>query len=365
MKPTPAMFDVRCEGQNVDITMYGHIGPSLLGDEEGLTAQRVMDVLAANKSATQITLNINSPGGLMFEALAMYNALRRHPARKVVNVDGYAASAASLVAMAGDQINIAANGMMMIHDPINIVLGNAADMRKAAEDLDKQAEPAVTTYVARTGNSAAQVRAWMRDTTWFTADECKTHKFADEITPAKSVAACDLSAYRYAKLPSPSAAAVAAFDSRSPDPGAPTTEKPMPEPKTGAAPEVQAATLAELKTIAGSTPEFREAALESGLTLAQATAMWQREGEAAKASGATKTIAAAAAATDGVREQHAGSSTGGTFLEVASELAERDGISLSAARDRVARQQPQLYAEYRKTRMRRERGLSSGVTNVG
>jgi ATP-dependent Clp protease protease subunit len=237
-------FDVRCEGTAVELTLYGHIGPSLFGDEEGLTAQRVMDVLAANKSATQITLNINSPGGLMFEALAMYNALRRHPARKVVNIDGYAASAASLLAMVGDQINIAANGMMMIHDPINLVLGNAEEMRRAAEDLDKQAGPAVTTYAARTKNSPDQIRAWMRNTTWFTADECKTHKFADEITPAKSVAACDLSAYRYAKLPQQESAAVAVPDKRCPDAGAPQMESTMPEDKASAADKTIAAAAA-------------------------------------------------------------------------------------------------------------------------
>jgi ATP-dependent protease ClpP protease subunit len=205
-------FDVRCEGTAVELTLYGHIGPSLWGDDEGLTAQRVMDTLDQNKAATTITLNINSPGGLMFEALAMYNALRRHPARKVVNIDGYAASAASLLAMAGDHINIAANGMVMIHNPINLVLGNADDMRKAAEDLDKQAEPAVTTYAARTKNSPEQIRAWMRDTTWFDAEECQQHGFADAITPAKSIAACDLSAYRYARIPPPATAAVAVPD---------------------------------------------------------------------------------------------------------------------------------------------------------
>lgn len=164
---------------------------------EGISAKRFADDIRAAGQVDLITVRINSPGGLMFDGIAMYNVLDRHPARVEVDVDGMALSAASIVAMAGDEIRIAANAMMMIHNPQSIALGDADAMRHEAEVLDQAKVGLVNTYAARSAGDAKEISDMMDAETWFTAQEAVDAGLADVVTGELAIAACfDPTRYR-------------------------------------------------------------------------------------------------------------------------------------------------------------------------
>lgn len=135
-------------------------------------------------TASTIHLRINSPGGSVFAARTMETALREHKARVVVHIDGLAASAATFVAMAGDEIIVSKGSMFMIHKAWTYAWGNADDLAKTAALLDKIDGTLVETYVDRAGAAAEDVAAWMAAETWFTAAEAVEHGFADTIAEA-------------------------------------------------------------------------------------------------------------------------------------------------------------------------------------
>lgn len=167
---------------DAEISIYDEIGAW------GVTAKDFIGELR-NVKAQSITLSINSPGGSVFDALAIYNALRQHEAYVTVKVMGVAMSAASLIAMAGDKIIMPENTFMMIHNPINFAYGNAEDMREMADILDKIGASLVATYAARTGLPEDEVKALLDAETWLTAEEAVEKGFADEMEAALKVAA--------------------------------------------------------------------------------------------------------------------------------------------------------------------------------
>lgn len=114
-----------------------------------------------------ITLKINSPGGEVFDGLAIYNAVKDHKANVAVQIDGLAASAASFIAMAGDTIAIQRNAAMMIHDASGLAIGNASDMRELADLLDGASDNIADIYSQRAGGTVDEWRARMRATTWY------------------------------------------------------------------------------------------------------------------------------------------------------------------------------------------------------
>jgi ATP-dependent Clp protease, protease subunit len=187
MTPINFGFDVRDAAGTLDINVYDVIGENW--DGSGVKAADVAKQVSEAKNVKQINLYINSQGGSVFDAMTIYNVLNRAKARKVVHVDGAAISAASVLAMIGDEINIAENGLMMIHDPWSLALGTADDMRKTAESLDVVKKTIVDTYAARTGNTAEQVSSWMSAETWMSADDAIERHFADNKTDAKKIAA--------------------------------------------------------------------------------------------------------------------------------------------------------------------------------
>jgi ATP-dependent Clp protease protease subunit len=132
----------------------------------------------ADLDAEEIDLYINSPGGSVFEGVTIYNLLVAHPAKINVHVLGLAASIASVIALAGDTVEIAENAMFMIHDPSSIAMGKAEDFRRTAEVLDKITESILNTYEARTKMSRDELRAAMAAETYFTADESVSWGFA-------------------------------------------------------------------------------------------------------------------------------------------------------------------------------------------
>ena len=175
-------------------------------DEDEITAKGFIDDLKALGSETPLDLHINSPGGSVFAGLAIYNALKRHQAEVAVYIDGLAASIASVVAMAGDRIIMPENALLMIHDPYAGASGTAADLRKAAEMLDKATISIISAYRTQSDLKDEEIAALMQAETWFNAAEAVELGFADEIEeslPMAALADCleafDLS--RYGNVP--------------------------------------------------------------------------------------------------------------------------------------------------------------------
>lgn len=146
----------------------------------GVGARDVTQALMGVTTDT-ITVHLNSPGGDIFEAHAIYNALRAHKATVNVVVDGIAASAASYIAQAGDTIEMASNATMMIHDAIGFTYGNAADHAETADILDKQSDIIAGIYAERAGGTVDEWRASMRAESWYNAEEAVAAGLADGI----------------------------------------------------------------------------------------------------------------------------------------------------------------------------------------
>jgi ATP-dependent protease ClpP protease subunit len=146
----------------------------------GLTAADLVRDLQSVK-AKRINLHLNSPGGEVFDGWAIYTALKQHPATVAVQVDGLAASIASVIAMAGDTVTMAKPATLMIHDAYGFVLGNAAEMQAMAEVLDKLSDQIAAIYAERAGGSVREWRDRMRAETWYTEREAVDAGLADEV----------------------------------------------------------------------------------------------------------------------------------------------------------------------------------------
>lgn len=140
--------------------------------------------LARYPDVTEIEIFINSFGGEVFEGTAIYNQLKRHPAHKTVYVDGFACSIASVIAMAGDEVVMPRNTLMMIHNMWMGVFGNAAELRKAADDLDTINAAGRQAYLMKAGEKLTeeQLIQMMDAETWLTAQECVDYGLADRLT---------------------------------------------------------------------------------------------------------------------------------------------------------------------------------------
>lgn len=189
----------RAAGKRGEIWLYDQIGDSFWG--EGISAKTFQRELSALGKVDEISLRINSPGGDVFDGLAIYNQLKTHPARVVVDVDGLCASIASVIAMAGDDIRMASNAMMMIHNPHGMAVGDAAEMQRVAALLDQVKGALVDTYAGRTGRSRSDLQAWMDDETWLSAEDAVQHGFADAVTGAQKVSAHFDLLRNYRKVP--------------------------------------------------------------------------------------------------------------------------------------------------------------------
>lgn len=183
-KPQESWYAMRAlAGGTLEIMMYDEIGAW------GITAKQfVLDLLAAG-DVSQINVRIHSPGGDVFEGMAIYNALKGHPAYVSVYIDGLAASMASVVAMAGDRVYIPANAMMMIHKPWGVQGGDAEAMRQYAALLDKVESNLVQAYVAKTGKTPEEIHALLSAETWMEGGEAVAAGFADVLIEPLKVAA--------------------------------------------------------------------------------------------------------------------------------------------------------------------------------
>ena len=147
------------------------------------SAEHFREELAKYPNASEIRIFINSYGGSVFEGTAIYNQLKRHPARKVVHVDGFACSIASVIAMVGDEIVMPRNTMMLIHNMWSEAVGNAAELRKAADDLDIINAAGRQAYLAKAGDKLTEDRLMelMDAESWLTAEQCVELGLADRI----------------------------------------------------------------------------------------------------------------------------------------------------------------------------------------
>lgn len=178
-------FSIRAQGKEAEVLLYGEIG----GDF-GISAKEFREQLQAVGEVETIRCGINSPGGIVFEALAIYQALRTHPAKVIISIDGAALSAAGIIAMAGDEIEIAENGFLMLHMPFDLAAGDAEELRKMADLLDKVCDQIVSIFAQRTGQQPEAIRKMMEVETWLDADEAIKMGFADRKTEALAMAAC-------------------------------------------------------------------------------------------------------------------------------------------------------------------------------
>lgn len=169
---------------SAEVYIYDAIG------DFGVTADEFVRDLRAIESRS-IALHINSPGGLVFEGVAIYSALKNHPATVNVTVDGIAASAASFIAMAGDTVAVEKPAKMMIHDAAGLVLGNASDMREVADLLDELSDTIAGIYADRAGGTIAGWREAMRATTWYSAAQAVEVGLADRVANDTSTSASD------------------------------------------------------------------------------------------------------------------------------------------------------------------------------
>lgn len=160
-------------------------------EDSDTSAAGFRDALKQLGDVKNINLHINSPGGSVFEGIAIYNMLKQNPAHINVYVDGVAASIASVIAMSGDTIFMPSNAMMMIHNPWTMAVGNANELRKQADDLDQITKSSVQTYLAKAGDKLDEqtLKQLMDNETWLTAQEALDYGLADEVMEPSKIAA--------------------------------------------------------------------------------------------------------------------------------------------------------------------------------
>lgn len=178
-----------------DVLIYDAIGADPWGD--GISPKELAAQIA-DLDVDQLNVYINSPGGAAWDGLAIMNTLRRHRATVNVTIDALAASAASVIAMAGDHVTMNRGAELMVHDASGFAMGNAATMRETADVLDKLSDSYADAYAARAGGDRATWREVMQAETWFTAEEAVAAGLADEWVDAPSTGAhFDRSGFRY------------------------------------------------------------------------------------------------------------------------------------------------------------------------
>nr|DAO35231.1 MAG TPA: major capsid protein [Bacteriophage sp.] len=159
-----------------EISIYDEIG--FWGVSAASFAQDLKD---CGNNLKQINLHIHSPGGDVFDGIAIYNLLKNHPANVTVYIDGLAASMASVIAMAGNEVIMPENAMMMIHKPWGIQGGDAEDMRKYADLLDKVENTLIPAYANKTGKTPEELAEMLSAETWLNGKECVEQGFADKL----------------------------------------------------------------------------------------------------------------------------------------------------------------------------------------
>lgn len=192
-KPYKPMWEIKqqTDPKTLDLYIYGNVeAESYVDDdwwghweESERSANHFREVLAEHPDVTQINIYISSDGGSVREGTSIYNQLKRHSAHKTVYVDSWAASIASVIAMAGDEVIMPRNTLMMIHNMWMSAVGSAAELRKAADDLDVINEAGRQAYLLKAGDklNEEELAAMMDAETWLTAEQCVELGLADRL----------------------------------------------------------------------------------------------------------------------------------------------------------------------------------------
>lgn len=233
----------------------------MIDDWFGISSSMIVEALQA-AGGRDVLVHVNSPGGMVFEGLAIYSALKQYAGKVTMRVEGLAASAASFVICAGDETIIEPGAMIMIHDAWNITIGDAADHRKEADVLDKVSDSIAAMYAEKSGTDAAAWRTAMVEETWYGSAESVTVGLADSVVGSGDTSAATRKPAPAASVPQWSGlfarpAAHVEWDGKpddlppprdpEPDPSVPepTPEpEPEPEPEQDDTPEDLAALLA-------------------------------------------------------------------------------------------------------------------------
>ncbi|NOX72866.1 MAG: hypothetical protein GXP03_04350 [Alphaproteobacteria bacterium] len=229
-------YSICALNDGAEISIYDEIGAY------GVSAKAFLADLGKLPDATPLTLRLNSPGGSVFDAVAIYNALQRHAGIVTVSIDGIAASAASYIAMAGDEIIMPENAFLMIHDPSGMVMGTAADMRAMAEALDKIGASLIKGYAAKSGKTEKDIAKLMAKETWLDAAEAVDMGLADTLAaPVKMAASFDVSQFQntppeIVEAVKPAEKPTMAVVEPTPKPEPSTKADPVPEPVQKPAP---------------------------------------------------------------------------------------------------------------------------------
>ena len=199
-------FHVAAKAESDEATIYLYDMIVNSDDEAewwgGVSPQSFVKALNEITAGT-IHLRVNSPGGSVFAARAMEQAIREHKSKIVVHIDGLAASAASFLIMAADEIHMAPGSFLMIHKAWTMMFGNADDLRKEAGLLDQIDASLVKTYAKRSGQDEAGIAGWMAGETWFEAADAVKLGFADQVADddAKQDASLNWNLSAYANAP--------------------------------------------------------------------------------------------------------------------------------------------------------------------
>jgi ATP-dependent protease ClpP protease subunit len=213
-----------------DVYVYDEIG------FWGTTAQDFIDEIR-DITDPQINLHLNSPGGEVFDGIAIYNAILSHPANVTTYVDALAASIASVIAMGGDEIIMGRNSQMMIHDALGLTIGNEEDHLAMAKVLARISDNIAAVYMDRAGGEVSDWRDAMRAETWYSAQEAVDAGLADKVSPKRDAEAeeaankWDLSIFSYAgrdRAPAPGSVAAHLSQPDEPAPGSGAPDEPAP-----------------------------------------------------------------------------------------------------------------------------------------
>lgn len=198
------MLKLDTSGGVPQLYLYGMIArESWWTDDEVISSSAVLRLLETLDPGAELIVRINSEGGDVFEGVAIYNALARRGARVEVQVDALAASIASVIAMAGDEIVVAGNALLMVHQAWTWADGNADELEKVAETLRTVDATILDTYVARVGDKSTreQIEEWVKAETWLTPAEAVERGFADRVGELKTGVSASVRAGRFKHTP--------------------------------------------------------------------------------------------------------------------------------------------------------------------
>lgn len=182
------------DGTSADVFIYGEITKYAWEDEGEHSATTFKKELDAIGDVDSINLYVNSPGGSVFEGITIHNMLKRHKAKVIAHVDALAASIASVIIMAADEIRMPSNSMLMIHNPWTFTMGNAQELRKQADDLDRIGESSKQSYLGKAGDKLTdeKLQEMLDAETWLSADEAYQYGLCDVVDePNQAVAKAD------------------------------------------------------------------------------------------------------------------------------------------------------------------------------